>query len=527
MDTVRYVLLIRILKLVLFVSMSFSTLGQNLFAKEKLVLGTWEWSPITDSKLEGYGIASEIITKAYEAEGVEVEIKFYPWKRGELLLQSNELDALFPYTKTAEREKKYLFSDSVLTVKTKFFYMKDLEGKFKKPEFNSYEELKEYSISGVLGYFYQEEFDKAGLDVEYVGTDEQNLKRLVKGRVDIIPMANYVGWYLINKNHPQDYYRFDTVDYDLPGKKVSSEEIGARVMVLKDNPDADFIIQTYNRGLKKIKQNGEYRKILRKYGARESDIEKLIEKDPSKDVVITQDAMKMAYFNHYPHTYETDVDGKPAGAAVRYVEAVAKEMGVKVEWVGPLPYKRVLHYNKTGFVDGFVLSIKEDDFFEYNLLTDKPYHSVETILVLRKAYPLNEITDGDDIKGFTIGWLVEEYLSPFMAKNKHNIEFDYVKSDTHWEQQLRKLLVGRIDAVYDLNQYTLPGIAKKMGIAEQIKVLKLPDKPIDIYVAFSKASPNGKLYLKKFNEVQKTFPFYNEEYKKFIEMEMNKVQGEK
>ena len=290
MDIARYVLLRRILKTIIFVSILFSPLGQKLFAKEKLVLGTWEWSPITDSKLEGYGIASEIVTKAYEAEGIEVEIKFYPWKRCELMLMKNQLDAVFPYSNTLERAKKFSLSDPVITVKTKFFYLKD---KIIRPEFNSYEDLQKYNIGGVLGYFYKEEFDKAGLDVEYVRSVKQNLKKLLKGRIDLVPIADYAGWYLISKNHPEDHYRFDTIDYDLPAKKASSEEIGSRVMVLKDNPKADFIIQTYNRGLKKIKQNGVYQKILRKYGIRESEIDKFIEKDLTKGVVITQDAMKI------------------------------------------------------------------------------------------------------------------------------------------------------------------------------------------------------------------------------------------
>jgi len=53
--------------------------------------------------------------------------------------------------------------------------------------------IKIIIIGGVLGYFYQKEFEKAGLNVEYVATDEQNLKKLLAGRIDIFPVAGITG----------------------------------------------------------------------------------------------------------------------------------------------------------------------------------------------------------------------------------------------------------------------------------------------------------------------------------------------
>ncbi len=237
---------------------------QNLYAKEKLSFATWEWAPITSSEIEGYGIATEIVKKAYEAEGVDIDLVFYPWRRCERMIRNNEVNATFPYTKTEGRKKEYYFSDPILTVKTKFFYLKD---KIKeKPELKSYKDLKKYSIGGVLGYFYKNKFDEAGLNVEYVGSDEQNFKRLVMGRVDIIPMTNINGMYLIKKNFPEHYDRIASTDFEPLGKKESEGGNNIRVIVSKYNPKGKEILQTYNRGIKKIKQNGEYQKILNKYG---------------------------------------------------------------------------------------------------------------------------------------------------------------------------------------------------------------------------------------------------------------------
>ena len=119
--------------------------------------------------MEGNGLASEIIKKAFEVEGINVEIVFYPWKRCEVMLQHQKLDAIFPYTRTDERADMYDFSEPVVVVRTHFFYLKK---KIDHLHFTQYEDLQPYSIGGILGYFYEDIFKQAGLHVEYVSKGE-------------------------------------------------------------------------------------------------------------------------------------------------------------------------------------------------------------------------------------------------------------------------------------------------------------------------------------------------------------------
>lgn len=270
------VLINRIFKITGLLSLIFVCSWENLYASEKLVLGTWEWAPITSSRIDGYGLASEIVQKAYEAEGEEIEFRFFPWKRCELMVSSEEVDAVFPYSPTEEREKNYYFSDPILSVKTKLFFLND---QIDKLTLNSYEDLKKYSIGGVLGYFYEKRFEEAGLDVEYVGTDDANLKKLIHRRVDIIPMAGINGLYLIERDFPEYRNKIGYVDFDSLGRKEIGGGNTVNVMVAKNNPDAQSIIQRFNRGIIKIKQNGQYQKILKKYDVRQTVADLLIDQN--------------------------------------------------------------------------------------------------------------------------------------------------------------------------------------------------------------------------------------------------------
>ena len=67
---------------------------------------------------------------------------------------------------------------------------------------------------------------------------------------------------MINSQFSNEYENFATVDYDLP----DNDEIASRITILKGSRKGDEIIDTYNSGLKKMKQNGDYEKIFIRYG---------------------------------------------------------------------------------------------------------------------------------------------------------------------------------------------------------------------------------------------------------------------
>lgn len=54
------------------------------------------------------------------------------------------------------------------------------------------------------GFYYEELFTKAGLQLDLANSEELSFKKLRTGRVDMAPAVQPVGWDVIRKNFPQD-----------------------------------------------------------------------------------------------------------------------------------------------------------------------------------------------------------------------------------------------------------------------------------------------------------------------------------
>lgn len=230
------------------------------------------------------------------------------------------------------------------------------------------------------------------------------------------------------------------------------------------------------------------------------------------------ETIKIGYWIHKPHHY-LDQSGQLRGASFIYFEAVAAKMGYTVEWVGPLPFLRLCNYMKDGVLDGMAHNTAQSglDAFVYS---GQPYHHARAIFVVRQDNPLTQITSIQDVAGYRVGWLAEVSPSPFVSANVSQLRMDYLPpGDTMWEQSLTKLLDKRIDAIHELNAFTLPFIAAQMHIADQIKVLRLSDPPTPVYVSFSKQSPKGQVLIERYRAVQAALPFGDEEYEKLMQQE--------
>ncbi|WP_407644446.1 hypothetical protein [Dongshaea marina] len=95
------------------------------------------------------------------------------------------------------------------------------------------------------------------INAQYANTDEQNLKKLIRGRVDVFPLETVVGYTLINKklspiqgqlltNHPKALHEspyYLIVSRNIPGER------------------AQKILDDFDKGLKKLKSSGEYAAI--------------------------------------------------------------------------------------------------------------------------------------------------------------------------------------------------------------------------------------------------------------------------
>ena len=229
----------------------------SLLALPKVItLNTGEWAPFTSKNLPENGFAAAIVTAVLLEMGHEPEYKFYPWKRAKIMVEQQEVLATFPWSKTEERKKLFAYSESFASSKTKLFYFKD---KLKNVKFKKLKDLKKYIIAGTISYSYLETFSKAGIKVDEASSDEFGFRKLKAGRVDFFACEELVAWQLIKKYFPEEAANFGSLE-----KEISNDD--EYIITSKKNPDGKEFLKMFNEGLKKIKANGTYSKILRKYG---------------------------------------------------------------------------------------------------------------------------------------------------------------------------------------------------------------------------------------------------------------------
>ncbi len=234
------------------------------------------------------------------------------------------------------------------------------------------------------------------------------------------------------------------------------------------------------------------------------------------------DTVKMGYFMLPPHTFSKN--GVAKGAGIAYFESVAAQMGHTVEWVGPLPLPRLTAYLKSGEqVDGTVGFPKIPAFESFLYYTDEPLYMGQPILgVAKKHSKLTKIDGIEDIKGFTIGLVKSSSgrYHPLIDNHRNLIKLQELGGDKWMEQNIEKLVSGRLDALFDRQQYTLPYVAATLNLGKEITILPMPSPPKPMFVTFSKTSKLGKALMEQYNaSVSKT----SLDYKALLQMELQSI----
>ncbi|MFO6422089.1 transporter substrate-binding domain-containing protein [Motilimonas sp. KMU-193] len=213
--------------------------------------------------------------------------------------------------------------------------------------------------------------------------------------------------------------------------------------------------------------------------------------------------VKMGYFNLPPHMY-SDSQGAAQGASVNFVNQIFTQMGYEVEWIGPMPYMRLLHYIEEANIDGMPLmqeSEKEPLFY----FPKYPYYRPQPVLIVKKSNPLTEIKSIADIKNYQVGFIAGVELSPFMKAHQDQLKIEYLSQQNWLELNLLKLKRGRIDAVYGLNQISTLSQGIKMGMQDEIKLLPLPEPPGEMFIGISKKASLGKQIIRDYNRYHVSF----------------------
>ena len=224
-------------------------------ASESVLLVTSEYLPYVSASPSHPGVVTEIVVAAFREAGVEARIKFRPWRRCALMVEEGLAFGAFPYTETEKRKGYAIFSDSVWTCRSVFFFLKE---KMQEFDFTTMEALQGLVISGTSGHHYEDVFKKSGLTVDYAPGEASGIRKVWEKRAELFAEEEAVGWALINRIFREDRLLFDSTPTAWNVNQV-------RVMASKRYPGAAELLGRFNAGLRALHAKGIYERIVRKY----------------------------------------------------------------------------------------------------------------------------------------------------------------------------------------------------------------------------------------------------------------------
>ncbi|GAB6162114.1 transporter substrate-binding domain-containing protein [Desulfothermus naphthae] len=233
------------------VIITYSMIFARSLSTQKILLLTLNWSPYVGEEFPNNGSVYLLVKKAFEKMGYLVEIEFKPWNRVIAIARKGKVDAFFPVYYSKERTKYFYMSNPVFGGPIVFLTRREYPITHR-----NIEALKTYRIGLVKGYVNTEEIDQANfLKKDFAPNDLINIKKLIKGRVDLIVIDKYVAYYLIKKYFPNHISKLKVLSPSIEYKNLY-------VCFPKKRKNSKKLLQDFNTGLSQLKKDGTVDKIF-------------------------------------------------------------------------------------------------------------------------------------------------------------------------------------------------------------------------------------------------------------------------
>jgi len=256
-----------ILTLFCFLVLIFTDSDIKAARSREVVLVTGEWPPYTSQHLRRHGIFTEVVTAVFKEMGVTPVYRFCSWKSAEEEVKRGRAFASFPHIITMERKKTFHFSDVVAFSNGRMFY-----NTRKYPygvEFEDIHDMKRYRVGGGTSYRHEDILRNLGLSIEYIESEDQNIRKLFLRRIDLLPLDETAGLYHIQRLYPRRVNHFAFTE-----KPLTQDSL--HLMISTRYPESGKIEKEFGAALQRIKENGVYQGICNGYGIVTSRCETLI-----------------------------------------------------------------------------------------------------------------------------------------------------------------------------------------------------------------------------------------------------------
>jgi polar amino acid transport system substrate-binding protein len=193
--------------------------------------------------------------------------------------------------------------------------------------------------------------------------------------------------------------------------------------------------------------------------------------------------IKIGYFIAPPFTFESS-DQKAIGAVIDfYRNHIMPNVPYQFDFEG-YPMVRLLKDLKEGNID--LVAMTSSDKGNFGIVPGKnAFYKSKNFLITKKAFKYNKINSVDQLKNIVIGLNKDGSKTPFIEKNMNKLQIEETTNIDSVSLSIKKLLAGRVDALYGYLYISFIYIAKKEHAYDKIKLVEIPGNPVYIYTGYS------------------------------------------
>lgn len=389
---------------------------------------------------EYVGIDVDLLNQIAKDQNFKVDLRPLGFDSSIQGVQSDQLDGMIAgMSITDERKKTFDFSDPYFDSGIQMAVKND------NTDIKDYNDLKGKTVSAKIGTesatFLNDNKDKYGYEVKQYEAADAMYNALNNGNVEAIfddyPVLGYA------------------VTNGQPFKLVGDPEEGSSYGFAVKKGENKELLEKFNKGLKDLKKNGGYDKIVNEYissgsenQAASSEMKKI---EPKKDVYTIASDSAFAPFEYQ------DSDGEYKGIDVDLMKRIAELQGFKIDFKF-IGFSSAMQALESGQADGMIAGMTITDERKANYDFSDPYF--QSGIQLAVAKDNKDIKAYKDLKGKTVGAKVGTESADFLEAHKD--EYGYtIKSFDAADQLYDALKIGSIDAMMD--DYPVIGYAVKQG----------------------------------------------------------------
>jgi polar amino acid transport system substrate-binding protein len=198
------------------------------------------------------GCSTDIVKEMLKRTGLSFDINSYPWSRTYKIAQETPNTLIYSIGRNAQREKLFKWIDTVVPYDVYLYKLK------KRTDIvvNNFDDAKKLKVGALRDDVRAQYLEKQGFSLELVPKDSLNLKKLMSGRIDLVPFDKFGIAHLMK----QEGLNVDDLE-----AVFRLEEMSGGLYVAASLSTEDAIVEQCTTALTTMKEDGTFDKILSNY----------------------------------------------------------------------------------------------------------------------------------------------------------------------------------------------------------------------------------------------------------------------